>query len=172
MTDEFKKALVFVLAREGGYVNHPNDKGGPTNKGITQGTYDTYSKLQGLACSDVRDIEDEVVAAIYYHSYWLSAHCDKLPYPLNVVVFDMAVNSGPSRAIKMLQRILALGQDGVVGPKTLAAIAAIKDPKGACEDYIEEREAFFRAIVVNNPSQGVFLKGWLSRLDHLRKHIQ
>lgn len=165
---DFKTALAHVLRYEGGYVNHPNDRGGPTNKGITQSTYNTYSKLQGLAIRDVKDIGDDEVGAIYYHSYWLSAHCDKLPSPLNMVVFDTAVNSGPNRAIKMLQRILALNQDGVVGPKTLAAIADIKDAKGACDDYLDEREAFFKAIVASRPDQHVFLKGWLSRVSKLR----
>jgi lysozyme family protein len=166
---DYKSILAHILKSEGGYVNHPNDRGGPTNKGITTGTYDTYRKVKGLPVQSVKDISDDEVQDIYYKSYWLKAHCDKLPFPLSLLVFDMSVNSGPLRAIKMLQRILGLGQDGIVGAKTLAAIESIKDARGASQDYLEEREAFYRAIVVNDSSQGVFLKGWLSRLDKLRK---
>jgi len=167
--EDYKKALAFTLRYEGGYANHPNDKGGETNRGITHTTYDTYRKVKGLPVQSVKLITDEEVNDIYYKMYWLTASCDKLPYPLNMVVFDAAVNHGPLKAIKLLQRILGLHQDGLVGPKTLAAVATIKDDYGACDDYMDEREAFFNAIVAANSSQSVFLKGWLNRVASLRK---
>ena len=74
----FKKALKFVLDREGGYVNNPNDRGGATNKGITQNTYNAYLKGIGRASCDVRNITDAEVEKIYYSRYWLSANCHKM----------------------------------------------------------------------------------------------
>ena len=74
----YNKALKFVLKWEGGYVNDPDDKGGATNKGITQGTYNGWLKSKGLQSKDVKFITSDEVAKIYYQNYWLKAKCNTM----------------------------------------------------------------------------------------------
>lgn len=157
-----------MLQSEGGYVNHPADRGGATNRGVTQLTYDTYRRIHGLPIQDVRQLTEEEVQAIYSKGYWQTTSCDHLPWPVNLVVFDCAVNSGPLRAAKMLQQELGVVADGAIGPKTLAAVAAV-DPIQLATRYLDRRDEFYGAIVKGNPSQSVFLKGWLNRTSRLRK---
>lgn len=99
----FKKALTFVLIREGGYVNDPNDPGGATNKGITQKTYDAWRKARGLKTQPVKAITDSEVKEIYYKNYWLAAKCDKMTPKFAVACFDTAVNMGVSTVKPLLE---------------------------------------------------------------------
>ena len=99
----FKKALQFVLKWEGGYVNNPHDKGGATNKGITQSTYNYWLKSQNLEPQDVRHITEKEVEEIYYKNYWLKAKCDKMSPKFAILVFDTAVNMGLARANQFLK---------------------------------------------------------------------
>lgn len=143
----FDIALKYSLQFEGGYVNDPDDKGGATNKGITKAVYDEYRKKNSLPIHSVKNISDKEVRDIYYKQYWLASGCDKLSDKLAIVVFDFSVNSGVSRA----KRYLTITQD----PKK----------------YLDLRAEFFKKIVQNNPSQQKFLKGWLNRVENLRKII-
>src|SRR5690349_17054494 len=99
MTDtNFATALSFILKWEGGFVDDPDDRGGRTNKGITQRVYDAWRDRQGQPRSDVRDIADADVQAIYQQNYWQPASCDQLREKLDLVEFDTAVNMGSGRA--------------------------------------------------------------------------
>ena len=93
----FNQALHFVLNQEGGFVNDPDDKGGATNKGITQKTYDSYRKARKQALQTVKNITDAEVSDIYYKNYWLKAGCDKMTPVFAVIAFDTAVNMGVGR---------------------------------------------------------------------------
>ncbi len=89
MDKNFEKGVKFVLAREGGYSNHPNDSGGETNKGVTHKTYDAYRKSQGLPTRSVKDITDKEVKDIYYNNYYKASGADKIKDPkMSTVVFD------------------------------------------------------------------------------------
>lgn len=172
--DRFDACLAVVLGHEGGYVNHPNDRGGATNKGVTQRRYDEYRASIGLPLQDVKNITNEEVTAIYKKYYWIPARCDRMPPPLDLMLFDAAVNHGPSRAVKMLQRVLGVTEDGIVGPKTLAALdedVAAHGVEWVCQQFLQEREAFYRRIVDADAAQKVFLKGWLARVEHLREYL-
>jgi len=159
------KALEFTLRWEGGYANHPADHGGPTNRGITQATYDAYLKSIGAQPHSVKEIHDEEVEAIYRVNYWNSCRCDEVPWPLSLAVFDCAVNSGPRQSVRLLQQAAGnLIIDGVIGPKTIAACQALPASK-----VVDQREDFVRRIVEHDPTQQVFLRGWLSRLAALRR---
>ena len=140
----FDKALPFVLAREGGYVHHPADPGGATNKGITQAVYDSYRFEHALEKRSVKNIEDKEVEAIYRKRYWDASGAENYPWPMCLAVFDAAVNHGVSRA------------------KEFARDA------DTFEAYLARRERFYNAIVANKPSSSVFLKGWMNRIQHLR----
>lgn len=171
MSTDFKQALMLTLKYEGGYVNNPHDKGGETNKGITSKVYDNYRIKARLPTRSVKEIEPSEIDTIYYNNYWCEASCDKMPAPLNILVFDFAVNSGPTRAVKYLQRLLNVNDDGVIGPKTLAALDAIEDLQDFCSEYLDARDDLFAGIVAHNGSQTVFLKGWLNRTKSLRSII-
>lgn len=99
----FNQALHFVLNQEGGFVNDPDDKGGATNKGITQGTYDSYRKAHKKQLQTVKNIADAEVSDIYYNNYWLKAGCDKMTPIFAVISFDTAVNMGIGRVKEFMK---------------------------------------------------------------------
>lgn len=164
----FDEAMKFVLRWEGGFVDHPADPGGRTNKGVTQLVYQRWRERQGLPPRDVKLIDDAEVKAIYESGYWIPPRCDLLSGPLDLVQFDTAVNMGPGRAVRFLQQAVGCGVDGDFGPNTERAVQRC-DPGTAVTAYCDVREQFYRRIVANKPSQQVFLKGWLNRLNSLRK---
>lgn len=167
--DIFEKvALPAVLQFEGGYVDHPADKGGPTNNGITQKAYDQYCVETYDIKRPVRDIIYPEVKEIYYFDYWIAGKCDKIKHPKAVVLhFDSCVNHGISRAAKFLQESVDVKVDGVIGKMTLEAVNKYKE-KGLIYRYFEIREEFYHRLTEKKPSQKVFLKGWLNRLENLK----
>lgn len=115
-----------VLAREGGWSDRAEDKGGPTNLGITLATYSRWlgrgarvDELKALSVADARKI--------YMQFFVKDPGIDQLGSDaLMAVMFDWAVNSGPAVPIRALQRQLGVVVDGVIGPQTLA-LAATRD---------------------------------------------
>lgn len=169
-TAEFAKALPFVLRWEGGYVNHPNDPGGATNKGITQAVYDNWRGQQGLPAQDVRKLIDDELMAIYERDYWAPARCPLMRSPLDQVHFDTAVNMGVGRATRFLQHAVGAAVDGALGPGTQRCLGAC-EPAEAVVRYCDAREAYYRNLAVRRVDLAVFLKGWLNRLNALRKEV-
>jgi len=165
---QLSTSLKFVLRWEGGFVDNPNDPGGRTNKGVTQKVYDQWRVRQGAPAQDVKLITDEEVHAIYESGYWLAARCDLLEEPLFLVQFDTAVNMGVGRAIRFLQGAANCAADGAFGPGTAKAVAAC-DQGEAVIRYCDAREAFYGRLVEKNPKLATFKKGWLNRLNALRK---
>lgn len=161
-------ALSLILAHEGGKVDHPKDPGGRTNQGITQRVYDGWRTARGMHRQDVWKIGDDEVAAIYNAQYLDLIWYDKLPAGLNYAVADYAVNSGPGRAIKDLQRTLrALGKnipaDGTMGNLTIAAIrevVGLEGPDRLIQAYIDRRMAFVRSL----STWSTFGTGWTRRI--------
>lgn len=166
----FTASLPFVLRWEGGYVNHPNDPGGATNKGVTQRVYDDWRKRQGLAPRDVRQLEEPEMHAIYEAGYWVPPRCDLLQRKLDLVQFDTAVNMGPGRAVRFLQSALGCGVDGKFGPVTRAAAEAC-DLGSTIIAYCDRREDYYNGLARKNPKFKVFLKGWMNRLNALRNEV-
>src|SRR5215813_11083100 len=101
----YDEALARLLVHEGGYTNHPSDPGGPTNWGITLEDARRYWKRDATA-ADVRAMPVAVAKDIYQSRYWAPLHGDDLPAGVDYAVFDYGVNSGISRAAKVLQRLL------------------------------------------------------------------
>lgn len=159
----FDLALKYVLKHEGGYVNHPKDPGGATNKGITQRTFDAYTG-GGV---DVRDITDKQVADIYKRQYWDAVKGDDLPSGVDYAVFDFAVNSGPARAAKFLQREVGVSDDGFVGMETLGAVngkSAVSIIDGVCS----KRLSWLRGL----STWSTFGKGWQRRVEEVSANAQ
>lgn len=162
---DFAHALEIVLHIEGGYVNDPDDRGGATNYGVTQGTYDTWRKAQGLDEAPVSGISSEEVSEIY-KQYWDAVNADTLAWPVSLVMFDMAVNHGPLSAKKILQRTLQVTPDGFVGPVTRDAMQFAR-PDSLANEILWHRVDKYRRISKGN--QQKFLRGWLWRVAHLRQ---
>jgi len=163
MEANFFKSLEMVLKHEGGFVDHPEDPGGATNKGIT---HKTYSDFLGRPLEDVgelKNISDDHVQLIYKQGYWDKVKADDLPSGLDFAIFDWAVNSGPGRAAKALQKVVGATADGAIGPKTLEAVEAA-DAAETIKAVADEREAFYRGLRTFN----TFGKGWLRRNKETR----
>lgn len=172
-SERFKECLNHVSGSEGGYSNHKADRGGATNYGITQRTYDRYRQLMGLSLQRVSEIEPYEVEDIY-REYWKDSHADQLPRPLDLAVFDCAVNSGAGRAIKLLQRALGFDEsavDGLWGRVTSRAVAQCDDVSALYRRYLDERRSWYDEIIERDPSQAVFAKGWMRRVDMLEEEI-
>lgn len=116
----FDEALSLVLAHEGGYSDHPKDPGGATMRGVTQKVYDDYRIRHGKPWGDVKRITNTELQDIYRDGYWRAIRADDMPPGVDYALFDYAVNSGPGRAVKDLQRALGTKVDGVIGVNTLA----------------------------------------------------
>ena len=159
----FDKALAYVLEHEGGYVNHPRDPGGATNKGVTQAVYDAYRKMRGRGVQSVKFITDEEVKAIYKFQYWDKVQADHLPAGVDYAVFDFAVNSGVGRASKYLQAVVGVAQDGTIGART---IAAIDSPVRVINALCDRRMGFLR----NLKTFLTFGRGWTRRVQGVRAH--
>lgn len=159
MSPAFRAALQKTLGYEGGLVAHPADRGGRTNYGITQRTYDAYRRTTGQGLRPVDLIEEAEVQRIYHDDYWQPCHCDALPQRLAECVFDMAVNSGVSNAVITLQRAARVRVDSYIGPVTIAASQQV-----SALEFLRKRAAFIQDVVAAKPSQVVFLEGWINRL--------
>lgn len=146
----FEKSIPFILRWEGGFVDHPNDPGGRTNKGVTQKVYDQWRARQGQAPQDVKLIDDSEVHAIYESGYWLPPRCDLLQSPLDLVQFDTAVNMGVGRAVRLLQRCVGCEPDGDFGPNSKEAVATC-DCGNTASAYCDAREAYYRQLAAAKP---------------------
>lgn len=170
MPTAFEQSLPFILRWEGGFVDHPADPGGRTNQGVTQKVYDRWRARKGLPARDVKLIDKVEVHAIYEADYWVPPRCDLLPGPLDLVQLDTAVNMGVGRAVRMLQRCVGCEADGDFGPKTGRAVAT-RDVGDTLRWYCDAREAYYRSLAERRPDLRVFLKGWLNRLNALRREV-
>jgi lysozyme family protein len=163
MKSNFQRALAAVLKHEGGYVNHPKDPGGATNKGVTQAVYDASRKRWGYGVRSVKFITDAEVSTIYRTQYWDAVAGDDLPDGLDYAVFDYAVNSGPHRAIQHLQIALGVSSDGRIGFVTLNAVK-LRNVKRTIEDLCELRMRFLKRL----NTWPTFGKGWSRRVEGVK----
>ena len=152
-------AIARILAHEGGYVNDPDDNGGPTNKGITLATYRRYIKRTGTI-DDLKALTTAQATMVYKFQYWDAVQADSLPIGVDYAVADYAVNSGPSRAAKALQGLLIVDRDGKIGPKTIA-MAMMANPASLVDELTAQRMEFLRGLH-DWPKYG---KGWTSRVN-------
>lgn len=158
MRANFAEALQALLKHEGGYVFHKLDPGGMTNLGVTKRVWEEWV-AHPVDEKAMRSLTPALVAPLYKAKYWDKVRGDDLPTGVDLAVFDFAVNSGPGRAAKTLQRVLELPEDGVIGPKTLAKAASI-DSSELIGAYNNARLAFLEAL----DTWDTFGKGWGRRV--------
>ena len=169
----FYSTIPLVLKYEGGFTDNPNDRGGRTNMGVTQGFLDTYKERAGVSVDDVRYLKEEDAIELY-RTEWNIYGFGKLDNS-NVMklVYDFAVNSGPLVAIKYLQRILNskgknLAVDGYIGENTNRAANSV-DEKWLVREIQKSRAEHCDRIVDKDPKQRKFIKGWFNRINDIGK---
>lgn len=157
-----------ILRHEGGWSDHPRDPGGATNMGVTIGTLKRLRiDIDGDGDSDIVDLRKLSVSdavRVYKFEYWDKVSADLLPDGVDYAVADFAVNSGPSRAAKMLQRVVGVKEDGVIGAKTLAAVHNV-DPAKIVNRLCDGRLAFLRHL----STWPTFGRGWGARVEGVRR---
>lgn len=165
-----KKLIPFILRWEGGFANHPNDKGGATNKGITIATFRQYYGKESTI-DDLRNMSNEQWEYIFKAGYWdmLKAN-DIANQSIANICVDWAWCSGTRTAIKQVQRLLGVADDGIVGNITLSAINKANSKK-LFDKIKSARLAFVEAIVRRDPTQKVFLKGWRNRINSITYNV-
>lgn len=164
---DFSEALRFTLKNEGGFSDHPADRGGATNWGITQAEYSRFL-CREASKNDVQIMTLEDAGKIYKARYWNPLKLDScVDQSMATCIFDMGVLCGTGTVAKWVQEICKVPQDGKVGVVTLGALNALKRPTFV-ESFANRAQSHFNGIVQRNPSQKVFLKGWTNRANRLR----
>lgn len=154
----YPRCLANTLVEEGGYVNDPRDPGGPTMRGVIQKVYDKYRDDHRLARQAVRNITEGEVQAIYRTGYWDPIKGDQWPKGVDQIAFDIAVNSGPGNARKLMARALGQPSDAYIG--LLASHATnTGDRIGLCKKACATRGAFYQSL----GKFRTFGKGWMRR---------
>ena len=178
-----------IVAREGGYVNDPDDPGGATNYGVTLHTMRRLGlDLTGdgrISSADVRRLSHAQAVQIFLRDYYDKPGLAQLPEAIQASVFDMYVNAG-SMAVKLLQRLLTgqgypLLEDGVIGPRTARAahLASDGDPVVFADAYGMARRAFYYALADARPASRKYARrrdggkgGWITRAEaFIRPHL-
>lgn len=151
----FDRCFEVLIGHEGGYVDHARDPGGRTKYGISQRSYPK---------EDIRAMTLDRAKEIYRADFWDKCRCDDLPPPLALIVFDAAVNCGPARSVRWLQKAVGAKADGAFGPGTLAAVKAKHDRVAAvCAEALAARFMYQAAL----PTWDVFGLGWARRIVSL-----
>ncbi len=154
---DFDTAFTTMLRHEGDYSDHPADPGGKTRYGITE----AVAREVGYR-GDMRELPLDLAKRIYKGRYWEAVRADELPAEVRYAVFDAAVNSGPRQAIRWLQRAAGAKDDGIIGPKTLAAVRAT-DPEQLVRRMLAQRLRFMTGL----PNWAAFGRGWARRIADL-----
>ena len=166
---DFKLYAPKLLQLEGGYVNHPEDQGGITNKGITLKTYKQYCG-EGKTIADLRNMSYGTWQNIMKDLYWDKCLADEIEsQPLAEIIVDWCVNSGMV-GLRKVQEIVGCRPDGIAGPITLSMINS-SDAESLFKRIWDARQQFYRNIVKRNPSQQVFMNGWMNRLHKFKFEV-
>lgn len=171
-----------IVAREGGFVNDPDDPGGATKHGVTIGTMRRLgvdlTRDGRVDQVDVRALTRGQAAKIYVDHYFRGPRLDRLPVAVQASVFDMQVNAG-ANAVKLLQRLVtrmgfACADDGIVGPRTVAAATAAAEaaPRHLADAYGIARRNYYYALADQRPASRKYARrtdggkgGWITRAE-------
>ena len=166
MKDNFEKCLEKLLVHEGGYVNHPSDPGGMTNLGVTARVWEEWVG-HPVDEKQMRALTPETVAPLYKKKYWDACHADDLVSGLDYCDFDVAVNSGPGRAVKFLQSVVGATPDGGYGSITAALVKKAQEEDAArlVTVYCAKRLEFLQSLKTFE----TFGKGWSRRVAEVKE---
>lgn len=153
----FDVAFAKLLGHEGEFSDHPDDPGGKTRYGITE----AVARRVGYR-GDMRELPLDLAKRIYKAEYWDAVRADEMPPAVRYVLFDAAVNSGVGQAARWLQNAAGVTPDGVIGPRTMAAVNAL-DANGLKSRMLANRLRMMTNLA-NWPS---FSRGWARRIADL-----
>lgn len=167
--ERFDRMVNFVLQwevvrdRQGNVIaeEDPDDPGGLTKYGIDKAAHPNV---------DIRNLTEEEAKEIYYRDYYLASGADKFPDGIADIVFDISVNNGKDRAIKILQEAVGTTVDGVLGPETIARVNTASREQTMMA-MLSAREQLYRNIAANRSASQKFLGGWLNRNNALREFV-
>lgn len=167
MTDTFNQAFSATMRREGGYKLHTveGDRGGMTYAGVARKFHPSWPGWRFI--DDGATPPTELVREFYRREFWNRLNCDAMPERIAASVFDFGVNAGVRTAAKLAQAVAGVEADGVIGQKTIAALASM-GPERFEAAYAIAKMKRYAEIVNRDRSQSKFLLGWLNRtLDAL-----
>lgn len=160
---DFKKYAQKLRVLEGGFVNHPIDEGGPTNRGVTLRTYQNHFG-PGKTVEDLRRISDKEWEHIMKTGYWDRCKADKIDsQAIAEIMVDWCVNSG-MMGLRRVQELVGTRPDGIAGPITLSLINS-SDPEMLFNRIKAARNQHYINIVRKSPMKRVFMNGWMNRLS-------
>lgn len=179
MSTRFEKFMPLILEHEGGFVNNQLDPGGATKYGVSLrflkaiGDFNKDGQLDGdldhdgdVDINDIRLLTTETVKPFYKQHFYDRMHIEDFKdESLAVQVFDFGINAGTMQAIKVLQRLCGLLDDGIIGPRTLEHIKSTQ-PCMMPAMYMQARISFYEKLTQKNPKLLAFLKGWKRRAQH------
>jgi len=152
-----------IIRREGGFVDHPADRGGPTKYGITQSTLAEW-RGRPVTKKDVEALTVDEARRIYRSNYIDKPGFAALPEPLRGLVVDTAVHSGVKTAVRLLQKALGgPAMDGILGPVTMAAVRGA-NYSWLYRKVLAERIRYLGEVITVRPANAVFAKGWMARM--------
>lgn len=192
MSDNFSISHAFTAKWEGGESDDAADRGGFTKFGVstafltdiasTQAGRDVLERMGiilPVTRNTIRSLTEAQAASLFRWQMWNPLNLDQIPLRPAIVIYDAAVNSGPRQSVKFAQRgynsCVAYGQpldiDGILGPATRKSMQQANTDK-ILMAMLDQREKFYNDLVRAKPSQEVFLRGWLNRVDDLRRYVR
>ena len=154
-----------IISREGGYVNHPLDRGNCTNMGITRRALGNW-RWKPVTCNDIKNLKEREARAIYQARYIGDPGYDRIRDPgLREHVIDAGVLHGPGRATRWLQAIVGVKSDGIFGPIS-AKVTNQQSAKVVGRRFAAYRIRFLGRLISGDHSQARFAAGWLNRATH------
>jgi len=145
----FETVMEYVFKSEGGFNNQKNDRGGRTDKGVTQTTYNAWRKKKGLAPKDVKGISTDEAKQLYYEEFWLPTGASIVKdLREGYLLFDMALNSGPYEAKKLYEK-----------------------SNGNIYQFLKDRKTYYNNLIKKYPDQESHRKGWYNRLKDIETNM-
>jgi lysozyme family protein len=163
---DLEQLITDTIEREGGWVDLPDDKGGPTNWGITLPQYRDWCRRQDATVDELRALTAlaarDVYRSIFQQDLGLGGRAAASSPKLQELLLDCVVNHGIGGAVKFIQEALGVTVDGLMGPKTRAALAAA-EPRELYRKVLAARIRKYGRIVTHDPTQSKFAAGWNDR---------
>lgn len=165
----FEKFAGKLLNFEGGFVNHPSDRGGATKYGVILSTWKEYGYDKDhdgdVDVQDLKLINTDDAKQIAKKIFWDYFKADEIKnQSIAELISDWGYNSGRTTVAMRVQRLLKLPVDGLFGPLSIAAINKANQ-KELFESIKKDRKAFIAFLVKADPSQEVFYNGWMNRIN-------
>lgn len=159
--ETFDKCIDVVLKSEGGFQDNPNDPGNYVGEELRGTKYGIAAKF--FPEEDIKNLTLERAKELYYIHYWLPMRLGGIKEAeLLLHVFDMGINAGTNRSIRILQKLVGAAPDGIIGPMTTGLV---NDKAPLVEKFKDARREYYINLAERKPSLKVFLKGWLNRVD-------